>query len=119
MSDLKVNVMSYYGFVEAKKETELKALFSEDTVYKRCEDVYLGKAEVMDFLLNKRKLVGSHTILKLHQDEQTVIVRGIYDGTNGAGETIRVFFSDFFTFNEDDLIVTRETYLAKGADIFQ
>lgn len=119
MSDNKVAVMSYYGFVEAKQKTELAALFSEDTVYKRCEDVYLGKKEVMDFLLNKRKLVGAHTILKLQQDDQTVIVRGIYDGENSAGEKIHMFFSDFFTFNENGLIYTRETYLAQGAEKIQ
>jgi len=113
--DFKSKIIEYYTFLDNNEKEKSLALFSSDAVYKRCEDIYLGKPDIVEFFTKKYKLKGKHEILKMNQDKETIIVRGIFDGINGRDEQVRDFFCDIFTFNEDGLVFTRETYLARGA----
>jgi len=116
-TDLKTKIMEYYTFLDEGEVDKTLKIFSSDAVYKRCEEVYLGKREIVEFFTKKLTLKGTHTILKINQDDDTITVRGIFEGVNGESKEVREFFCDIFTFNKEDLVYTRETYLARGSQI--
>ena len=71
--------------------------------------------EIKDFYFNVRKIKGKHKIENVLFKENCVAVRGVFNGTDGEGDTLKLSFFDFFRII-DLKIVERHTYFEKGFD---
>ena len=107
-------VMSYYKFVDTGDFESLYSLFSDDIVYKRCEQEICGIEDFMNFYENERKINGKHTINNIIVNKKYVVTRGVFTGINSNNESIELEFADFFEFDISCKINKRFTYLANG-----
>lgn len=107
-------VMSYYKFVDIKDFESLYSLFSDDVVYKRCEQEIRGIEDFRNFYENERKINGKHTINDIIVNKKSVVTRGVFTGINSNNESIELEFADFFEFDISGKINKRFTYLANG-----
>ena len=107
-------VANYYKFVDARDFDSLCELFSDDIVYKRCEEIISGIKNLKLFYTQERKIEGKHSLSNVWSRDNEVMVRGVFIGNNGDGQAIELCFADFFELNQDNKICKRETYLANG-----
>lgn len=108
------SVLSYYEFADTRNFESLYSLFSNNVAYYRCEQEILGIEQLKRFYEKERKINGNHIINNTIVNKKSVAVRGIFSGTNGNGETIKLNFADFFEFDDSGKINRRFTYLAEG-----
>ena len=109
-------IRDYYPKVDAGEVEWVISLFAEDGNYHRAEASYSGKNEIADFYKNSRKIKGRHTLESILSEGDTVAVNGVFEGFGVDGSAKKMRFADFWTFNRDDLVSVRKTYLAAGAD---
>jgi len=104
-------VRDYYDYVDEENYEALFALFAEDVTYERPGRSSLSGIEAFrEFYQDDRPLEdGSHELLDLAVDGDTVAVRGRFEGEQD-GEPVAFGFADFHRFDEDGYITERWTY---------
>ena len=111
MQELRNKIMSYYDYVDTKDFENLFSLFSDSIIYSRSKDRLIsGIDELKRFYLLTRGLgTGTHRIMSIFDFENTVIVKGAFDGKFKDGNIANFVFVDFFEFS-DGKIIRRSTY---------
>ena len=109
-------IRDYYEHIDANDLESVFALFADDIVYHRPGQPALdGMAELKRFYREDRPLSdGSHTVDSLVAGEETVVVRGRYEGRKD-GEQVAFGFADHHRFDADGLVTERWTYTDTGA----
>jgi len=104
-------VRDYYDYVDDEDYEALFGLFAEDVTYERPGRPTLTGIEAFrEFYLQDRPLDdGTHEILDLAVDGDTVAVRGRFEGEQD-GEMVSFGFADFHRFDADGNIAERWTY---------
>ncbi|WP_280585403.1 nuclear transport factor 2 family protein [Halorubrum sp. Boch-26] len=104
-------VRSYYESVDAEAYESLFALFDDDIRYERPgQDDIEGMDALRDFYLDGRPLTeGSHEVHSLTGEDDTVAVRGRFNGLQD-GTRVAFGFADFFVFTDAGTIGRRYTY---------
>jgi len=108
-------VKKYYILVDKEEFDEMFDLFSDDIFYLRCDHEIKGKDDFKKFYYQGRKIKGKHKIIDLLCGSNIVSVRGVFSGTNNAGDVLTINFADFFYFDENNKISERHTYLAQDS----
>ena len=104
-------VRSYYEHIDTEDYEAVFALFDEDVVYERPgQDDIEGMADLRTFYLDERPLEdGSHEVLSVTAEDDTVAVRGTFSGVQD-GTAVRFGFADFFEFTDVGTVSHRYTY---------
>ena len=105
-------VRRYYELVDAADVTGLIGLFAPDTRYHRPGYEPLnGRDELERFYREDRVIVaGAHTLKAIVGTGRDIAVQGEFNGELRDGRQTSLRFADFFTFGDDGLIASRDTY---------
>lgn len=105
-------VRRYYSLVDADDVPGLVALFAPDAVYSRPGyEPIRGRAELTAFYSGTRVIAsGRHTITTAVADSDGVAVNGTFEGTLRDGSARALRWADFYTFDDDGLVRTRDTF---------
>lgn len=109
---MKKLIYKYYDLVDNKLFKELGKIFSEKIVYYRCGKAIVGLNDLNVFYSKERKLEGKHFILDTIQENNRIVIKGIFRGINGKGENKPIKFVDIFEIDQTLLVIKRETFLA-------
>lgn len=103
-------VRRYYELVDDGAYDELVSLFASDVRYERPgQGAIEGREALREFYEGGRPLSnGSHTVLSVTREGDTVAVRGRFEGDQ-AGESVAFGFADFHVFADGE-IAERYTY---------
>lgn len=109
-------IRDYYEHIDADDLESVFALFADDVTYHRPGQPSLdGMAEFERFYREDRPLSeGEHTVESLTVGDDTVAVRGTFEGKQD-GETVAFGFADHHRFDDNGLITERWTYTDTGA----
>lgn len=109
-TDPETVVRNYYDAVDDERYDDLVALFAEDVRYERPgQGAIEGREELREFYLEGRPLEeGSHEVVDLVVEEETVAVRGTFSGRQDGGD-VAFAFADFHEF-EDGKIARRYSF---------
>ena len=107
-------IKRYYKLVDKDNVCELLKLFSDDIIYIRAGKEIRGFKNLDYFYKKDRKLNGNHKIKKIINSKDLILVTGNFDGKNSLNKKIKVDFIDIFSFNKNNKIKRRETYLGEG-----
>lgn len=110
-------IREYYSKVDSGDLDWVLALFAEESEYLRADACYPDKRAITEFYRVDRKIVGVHTLNRLYESGDTVIVDGVFDGAGADGAEKHVSFADFWQFDAHHLVCSRKTYLAVGSNI--
>lgn len=104
-------VREYYRYVDDEAYEDLFSLFAEDIRYDRPgSEAIEGMDDFRRFYLEERPLEdGTHEVLSVVPDGDTVAVRGRFQGDQG-GTTVQFGFADFHRFDDIGNIAERWTY---------
>lgn len=108
-------IRDYYEYVDSEAYEELFELFADDVVYHRPgQEPIEGMDDFERFYREVRPIErGTHTIDDLIVDDETIAVRGRFDGVL-EGQQVAFGFSDFHRFDEDGRIEERWSYTDTG-----
>lgn len=108
-------VTEYYRRIDQRDINWVLALFAADGRYIRAEHELEGSEEIAAFYCHFRKIQGTHTIDLAVAKDNYVFVRGRFDGFGADHSPKQVSFCDFWSFNDEEKVSLRQTYLALGA----
>lgn len=105
-------VRRYYELVDAGDVSRLVNLFDTDAVYRRPGYAPLvGRDELERFYREQRVIKeGRHTVTTALVQEDAAAVHGTFEGTLNDGREVSLRFADFFTFSEDGVFSSRDTF---------
>ncbi|MDZ7746930.1 MAG: nuclear transport factor 2 family protein [Halobacteriales archaeon] len=109
-------IRDYYDYIDAEDLDSVFALFADDIVYHRPGQPSLdGMDAFKQFYREDRPLSeGEHTVESLTIGENTVAVRGRFEGKQD-GERVAFGFADHHRFDDEGQITERWTYTDTGA----
>lgn len=115
MSASEGTVCDYYEYVDSEAYDDLFDLFAEDVVYHRPgQEPIDGIEEFRNFYREIRPIErGSHTVDQLVVEDDTIAVRGRFDGVLD-GQQVAFGFADFHRFNAEGEIEERWSYTDTG-----
>ncbi|PWI58675.1 nuclear transport factor 2 family protein [Sulfoacidibacillus thermotolerans] len=92
-------IRDYYQAVDEKNLPALYALFSDKIRYERAGyPPIVGMTAFQTFYEVERQIVsGRHTLFDVVVGDQSVAVRGKFEGTLKDGTIVQTLFADFFT----------------------
>lgn len=114
-SDPEATVERYYELVDADAYDDLVSLFAPDVRYERPgQGAIEGREALREFYEADRPLSeGSHEVVSMLRDGDTVAVRGRFSGRQD-GDRVEFGFADFHVF-EGGEIAERYTYTDRDA----
>lgn len=108
-------IRRYYDHIDAGDLEAVFELFADDVTYHRPGSELLdGIAEFRQFYREDRPLSdGTHTVDAIVADDNTVAVRGRFEGVQD-GERVSFGFADVHRFDDDGQVTERWTYTDTG-----
>jgi hypothetical protein len=105
-------VRSYYELVDANRVEDMLTLFEDQAIYRRPGYEPLNGKSMLRSFYNGVRIVehGSHQITRMISQDRFAAVVGCFEGRLKSGLQVNVRFSDFFSLNEQFLIVERDTF---------
>jgi len=104
------NVKKYYRYVDSRLFEKFTDIFTEDIVYDRCGVKFIGFYNLIHFYNKARALKGKHSIIASFQQNQNVVIEGVFDGLNGKQNEIEIQFVDLFKLRADNRAYYRASF---------
>lgn len=106
--------LGYYDNVDAGDLEAIMALFSDDAIYARNENQFLGIGAVRGFFVERlSRLKGKHTLLGASIKGNQYFFYGTFKGTN-FGEPTEVDFLDYWVLDREGKVYYRQSWTSKA-----